>query len=71
LDSRVATLEVDGKPVERLEADALTHDSFTAALVLSGDPAIDGGRLRSAVRVQLDAGGGVVLPGGLPGAERL
>jgi nucleotide sugar dehydrogenase len=70
-DSLVDSFCVDDQAVARVDAKALDHERFTAALVLSGDRALRAESLMRAADVVLDAGGGQAIPGGLPGAHRL
>lgn len=71
VDSAVPGFIVDGERVERVGASALTPGAFAVGVVHSGDRKIDGAALEAAVSVLLDAGGGRIHPGGLPGAHRL
>ncbi|HEU4557804.1 MAG TPA: nucleotide sugar dehydrogenase [Longimicrobium sp.] len=70
LDGRVECLEVDGEPVPRVSPDALGAETFAAAVVLAGDPALAAARLAS-IPVVLDAGGAHVLRGALAGMHTL
>jgi UDP-N-acetyl-D-glucosamine dehydrogenase len=69
LDHSVASFEVDGIAVPRIDAAALARETFPGGIVLAGDPSIEASLLRGAVRILLDAGGGRVLrgaPGDMP-----
>jgi nucleotide sugar dehydrogenase len=72
VDSRVAVLDVDGELLERIDPEALGSDqSFAAAIVLTGDPAVQPQQLHDSATVVLDAGGGRALASPLEGAARL
>lgn len=68
-DSLVPAFVVDGDPVPR--AREVVPGRYNAAIVLTGDASLPGEVLAAAVPVLLDAGGGRVHPGGLPGALQL
>jgi nucleotide sugar dehydrogenase len=61
-DSQIPTFAVDGKAVQRLEPQLAAANS-AAALILSGDAAIDLAWLEAHVPAVLDAGGARVMPG--------
>ena len=71
LDSGVPRFIVDGEPVERIDVEDLRPGQFEAGIIHSGDAQLTGGQLTAAVKILLDAGGGRLIRGGVPGAARL
>lgn len=71
LDSGVPRFIVDGEAVASVSVAQLKPGMFEAGIVHSGDSVVTGEQLTAAVKILLDAGGGRLISGGLPGAARL
>jgi UDP-N-acetyl-D-glucosamine dehydrogenase len=72
VDAAEPAFEVDGRPVEQVEPDALAPDAcYAAALVLAGDPRLAAERLRASAELVLDLGGARTLAGPTVGFARL
>jgi UDP-N-acetyl-D-glucosamine dehydrogenase len=66
VDGGVNYFDVDGQPVEKIDASELHHKRFPIAVILSGDPGLDPGILTSTAKQVLDASGGRA-----PGADQI
>lgn len=70
-DHRVPAFMVDGESVPAVGRGELEAGRFDAAIVLTGDEKLEGALLAATAGVIVDAGGGRVVPGGLPGGLQL